>query len=100
MKVKPLGNRVLVKQLSTEEVTKSGIILPANAERNEKSQYEIVALGNGEEISKLGLSVGNIVVAGKYSGDEIDNEDDKDTKYKILFVGHEKGDNDILAIIE
>lgn len=48
MKVKPLGNRILVKQVSAEAVTKSGIVLPQSAEKNEKSQYEIVALGNGE----------------------------------------------------
>jgi chaperonin GroES len=100
MKVKPLGNRILVKQLSSEEVTKSGIVLPSTAEKNEKSQYEIIALGNGEEIAKLGLSVGNIVVAGKYSGDEVDNEDDQEGKYKILFVGREKDESDILAVIE
>jgi chaperonin GroES len=65
MQVKPIGNRILVKTLSKEEVTASGIILAPNAEQSEKSQYEIVAVGNGEEVSKLGLSVGQVVVAGK-----------------------------------
>lgn len=100
MKVTPLGNRILVKQVSAEQVTKSGIVLPSTAEKNEKSQYEIVALGNGEAITKLGLKVGQIVMAGKYSGDEVDMDDKQESKYKILFVGTEKDESDILAVIE
>ena len=100
MKVKPLGNRILVKQVSAEQVTKSGIVLPSTAEKNEKSQYEIVELGNGDAVSKLGLKVGNIVMAGKYSGDEVDMDGNDEIKYKILFVGAEKDESDILAIIE
>ena len=100
MKVNPLGNRVLVKQLSNEEVTKSGIVLPSTADQKEKTQYEIVAVGNGEEISRLGLKVGQIVVAGKYSGDEVDVEGSDEVKYKILYVGKEKDESDVLAVIE
>lgn len=100
MKVKPLGNRILVKQLSTDEVTASGIILPASTDQKEKTQYEIVSLGNGDQVGGLGLQVGQKVVAGKYSGDEVDMEDDKDSKYKILYVGKEKDENDVLAVIE
>ena len=100
MKVKPLGNRILVKQVSAEAVTKSGIVLPSTAEKNEKSQYEIVELGNGEAVSALGLKVGQVVMAGKYSGEEVDMEGDQETKYKILFVGSVKDESDILAITE
>ena len=69
MKVKPLGNRILVKQMSTEEVTASGIVLPASADKEKKTQGTIVAVGNGEDIAKLGLKVGDVVVFGKYAGD-------------------------------
>jgi chaperonin GroES len=100
MNVKPLGNRILVKQLSVEEVTKSGIILAQTTDKQEKSQYEIVAVGNGDQITQLGLKVGDKVVAGKYSGDEVDMEDDRDNKYKILYVGIEKDESDVLAIVE
>jgi len=100
MNIRPLGNRILVKQLSAEEVTKSGIVLPATADQKEKSQYEIIAVGNGEDVSKLGLKPGDKVVAGKYSGDEVDMDDDKDAKYKILYVGEEKDESDVLAIVE
>ncbi len=100
LKLTPLGDRVVVKPLGREEVTKSGIVLPSTAEKNEKSQYEIIEVGNGEEIAKLGLKTGDIVVAGKYSGDEVDMEDDKETKYKVLFVGREKDESDVLAVVE
>ena len=100
MNIRPLGNRILVKQLSAEEVTKSGIVLPATADQKEKSQYEVMALGNGEDVSKLGLKIGDKIVAGKYSGDEVDMDDDTDNKYKILYVGEEKDESDVLAIVE
>lgn len=99
--IRPLGNRVLVKQLSTEEVTKSGIILPDTADKEKKAQGKIVAIGNGDEIAKLGLKVGDTVVFGKYSGDEVElDEDGKKVEYKVLYVGHEKDESDVLAIVE
>lgn len=101
MKVKPLGNRILVKPLSTEEVTASGIVLPDSAEKEKKTQGEIVAVGNGEDVEKLGLKVGDKVVYGKYSGDEIEvDEDGKKVEYKVLNVGEEKDESDVLAIID
>lgn len=101
MKVKPLGNRILVKQLSTEEVTASGIVLPATADKEKKTQGTIVAVGNGEDIAKLGIKVGDTVVFGKYSGDEIEVEEDgQKQEYKVLNVAEENKGNDVLAIIE
>jgi chaperonin GroES len=101
MKIKPLGNRILVKQLSSEEVTKSGIVLPETADKEKKAQGKIVELGNGDEISKAGLKVGDTVVFGKYAGEEVEIEEDgKKNEYKILNVGKEKDESDILALIE
>ncbi|MCC7356331.1 MAG: co-chaperone GroES [Candidatus Doudnabacteria bacterium] len=100
MNVRPLGNRILVKQLSAEEVTKSGIILAQTSDKQEKSQYEIVQLGNGSAVGELNLKVGDKVIAGKYSGDDVDVDDDTDAKYKILYVGKEKDESDVLAVIE
>lgn len=101
MHVKPLGNRVLVKQSSAEEVTKSGIVLPETADKEKKAQGKIVALGNGSEIAALGLKIGDNVVFGKYAGDEIEmDEDGTKVEYKILYVGKEKDDSDILALVE
>lgn len=101
MKVKPIGNRVLVKQLSTEEVTKSGIVLPATADKEKKAQGKIIALGNGSAIAELGLKVGDVVVFGKYAGDEVEvDENGEKVEYKVLYVGKEKDESDILAIVE
>lgn len=101
MNVKPIGNRILVKQLSSDEVTKSGIVLPATADKEKKAQGKIVALGNGSSIPELGLKVGDAVVFGKYAGDEVEVEENGDKiEYKILYVGKEKDESDVLAIVE
>ncbi len=101
MKVKPLGNRILVKQMTTEEVTASGIVLPASTDKEKKTQGTVMAVGNGEDIAKLGLKVGDVVVFGKYSGDEIEvDEDNQKVEYKVLNVGKDKDENDVLAVIE
>ncbi len=101
MKIKPMGNRVLVKQDSQEEVTRYGIVLPATTDKEKKAIGSIVALGTGSEIAILGLKVGDKVVFGKYAGEEVEVEEDgKKQEYKILNVGKEKDDSDVLAIVE
>jgi chaperonin GroES len=97
MKVKPIGDRILVQNLKQEEITASGIVLPASAEKEKKAQGKIVALGNGEEISRLGLKIGDTVVFGKYSGEEIEVDNEE---FRILNVSKEKDDSDVLAIVE
>ena len=67
MKIKPLGNRVLVRPLKSEQTTKSGIVLPDSVEKQEKEQGEVVAVGAGPNIKKLRLRAGDTVVFGKYS---------------------------------
>lgn len=94
MKIKPLGDRVVIKMLETEETTKSGIVLPGSAK--EKPQVaEIKAVGpggvvDGKEI-KMEVKVGDRVLISKYAGTEVklDNEE-----YTIL------RQSDILAIVE
>jgi chaperonin GroES len=98
MKVNPLGDRILVKEVSSEETTKSGIFLPDTAEKKKSGIYEVIALGDGEAAKMF--KIGQKVVAGKYSGEEIEMKNDKDTEYKILFVGKEKNESDILALVE
>jgi len=101
MKVKPLGNRVLVKQESQEEVTKSGIVLPDTADKEKKAIGTIIEVGNGSEVASLGLKVGDKVVFGKYAGDEVEmDENGKKVEYKILHVGKEKDESDVLALVE
>jgi chaperonin GroES len=98
MKVKPLGDRILVKQASSEEVTKSGIVLPDTVEAKKSGIYQVVEIGDGEQAKKF--KVGDKVVAGKYSGEEVEMKDDRDTEYKILFVGVEKNESDVVAVVE
>lgn len=90
MQLKPLGDRIVVKPATQEEVTKSGIVLPDTVDKEKKEQGEVIAIGSGEKIGKLGLKIGDVVLFGKYSGDEVEVEDQE---YKIL------KDEDVLAIL-
>lgn len=74
MKIKPLGDRVVVRMCEAEETTKSGIILAGSAK--EKPQVaEVLAVGPGGNIDGkevvMEVSVGDRVITGKYSGTEI-----------------------------
>jgi chaperonin GroES len=91
MNIRPIGDRVLVKPIKEEEITKSGIVLPDTIDKEKKAEGEIIAIGNGEKVTKLGLSVGQKVLYGKYSGEEVKVETQE---YKVL--SHE----DVLAVIE
>jgi len=95
MKIKPLGERVVIKMMESEEVTKGGIILPGSAK--EKPQVaEVVAVGpggfddKGKEI-KMEVKVGDKVLISKYAGTEVKIDDQE---YTIL------KQSDILAIVE
>jgi chaperonin GroES len=78
MKVKPLGDRILIKQVEAEEKTAGGIVIPDTA-KEKPQQAEVVAVGEGkkkEDGSVIPLSVkeGDRVLYGKYSGTEISIE--------------------------
>lgn len=90
MSIQPLGDRVLVKVMETEQMTASGIVLPDSA-KEKKAEGEVIAIGSGEKITKLGLNVGDIVLFGKYSGDEVEVEK---VEHKIL------ADKDVLAVVK
>jgi chaperonin GroES len=104
MNIKPLGNRILVKQLSTEEVTASGIVLPASNEREKPNQGVVKAVGTGELIAKYGIKVGDTVVFNGYGIAEVEvpaesgNSGAKE-KYKIVYVADDE-DSQAVAIIE
>ncbi len=66
MNFQPLGNRVLVERVEDAQTTASGIIIPDNA-KEKPSQGKIIAVGGDVET----ISVGDVVVFGKYSGNEI-----------------------------
>ena len=94
MKIRPLGDKVVVKMLEGEETTKSGIVLPGSAK--EKPQVaEVVAVGPGTVVDgnvvKMEVKVGDRVLMNKYSGSEVKYDGQE---YTILKQG------DILAIVE
>lgn len=90
VKVKPLGERVLVEPQEAEVKTASGIIIPDSAQ--EKPQKgKVLAVGQGTKDVQMEVKVGNIVLYGKYSGTEIKV---KDKNYLIM------KQSDILAVIE
>ncbi|MFH1425868.1 MAG: co-chaperone GroES [Candidatus Kerfeldbacteria bacterium] len=90
MEIKPLGNRVLVKVLETEETTASGIVIPDSA-KEKKAEGEVIAVGEGEDVSKLNLNAGDKVLFGKYSGEDVEVEKEE---YKIL------KDDEVLAVVK
>jgi len=74
MKLVPLGDRVVLKQLVAEETTKSGIILPGQAQEKPQ-QAEVVAVGpggmvDGKEV-KMEVKAKDIVLYSKYAGNEV-----------------------------
>ncbi len=94
MKLKPLGDRVVIKQLEAEEKTKSGIVLPGTA-KEKPQEAEVVAVGpggvvDGKEI-KMEVKPGDRVIYSKYAGTEV-----KLDKEEYIIVRQ----NDILAIVE
>ena len=94
MQIKPLSNRVVLKNVEAEETTKSGILLTGTAK--EKPQMsEVVAIGPGEVrdgvLVPMTVKVGNRVITSKYSGTEVKIDGEE---YIIV------KEDDILAIVE
>jgi chaperonin GroES len=100
MNIKPLGNRVLVKQLSTEEVTASGIVLPTDSQKEKPNQGVVKAVGAGELISEYGIKVGDTIVFNGYGIAEVEvDENGSKEKYKIVYIADDE-DSQAVAIIE
>lgn len=93
MKLIPLGDRVVLKQLEAEETTKSGIVLPGQS-KEKPQQAEVIAVGpggmvDGKEI-KMQVEVGQQVIYSKYAGTDVKLEDEE---YIIV------KQSDILAVV-
>ena len=94
MKLKPLADRVILKQFKAEEKTKSGLILAASAQEKPE-MFEVVEVGPGGMVDgnevKMTVAAGDRVIVGKYSGPtvKVDGEE-----YSIVRQG------DILAVVE
>ena len=94
MNLKPLGDRVVLKQLEAEETTKSGIVLPGQAQEKPQ-QAEVIAVGpggvvDGKEV-KMEVKTGDKVIYSKYAGTEVKLDGEE---YIIV------KQNDILAVVE
>ena len=73
--IRPLGERVVIKSLPTEEMTKSGIVLPETA-KEKPQEGEVIAVGNGRLLDSgqripIDLNVGDKVLYSKYAGNEV-----------------------------
>ena len=90
MKLVPLADRVVLKQLEAEIKTKTGIILTSSAQEKPQ-EAEVVAVGPGTEDVKMEVSVGQKVIYSKYAGTNVKMEEEE---YIIV------KQSDILAIVE
>ncbi len=87
MKFKPLGARVVTKEVEREQTTESGIVLPDTA-KEEPQTAEVVAVGAHEDVK---VSVGDVVVVRKYSGTEVELDGEE---HRIVDA------EDILGVVE
>jgi len=95
VKVRPLGDRILVKRFEEEEVMKGGIIIPDTA-KEKPQRGEVVAIGLGrldDDGKRIPLDVkeGDNILFGKYAGNEVTIDDEE---YLIM------REDDVLAIVE
>jgi len=95
MKVKPLGEKILVKRLEAEEKTAGGIVLPDTAKEKPK-EGKIIAVGDGKLLddgtrAKFEVKVGDTVIFSSYAGTEIKVDGEE------LMIMSE---SDILAIVD
>ena len=94
MKLVPLGDRVVLKQVEAEETTKSGIVLPGQAQEKPQ-QAEVIAVGpggmvDGKEVT-MQVKTGQKVIYSKYAGTEVKLDGEE---YIIV------RQSDILAVVE
>jgi chaperonin GroES len=95
MKIRPLHDNVIVKPVTQEEVTKSGIVLPDTVDKERPEKGEVIAIGEGKLLddgkrAPMGVKVGDIVMFKKYSPDELKVDDEE---YLVISEGN------ILAVL-
>ena len=95
MKLRPLADRVIVKQSDAETKTASGIVLPDSA-KEKPTKGKVIAVGQGKlddngKPMEIGLRAGDLVYYGKYSGTEVEIDGEK------LVILRE---SDVLGVLE
>ena len=88
--MKPINDRVVVKPAPAEEKTKGGIIIPDTA-KEKPQRGEVIAVGPGKDGNKLTVKKGDIVLYGKYAGQELNYNG---TDYLIM------REDDVLVILD
>jgi len=96
MNLKPLHDNVVVKAITENEVTKSGIVIPETIDKEKPEKGEIVAVGPGKLLENgqrapISVKIGDKVMFKKYSPDEIKIDGEE---YLVI------GESDIIAILE
>jgi len=94
MKIKPLGDRIVIKALEAKEQTRGGIVLPDSA-KEKPQEAEVIAIGEGRKTDEgklipLTVRIGDKVLYGKYSGTEITVDGEEYTIIK---------EDDVLAVV-
>ena len=94
MKIRPLGDRVVIKNVEAEETTKGGLLL-ASASKEKPQMAEVLAVGPGGNVDGkdivMTVKVGDKVITSQYAGTKVTLED---VEYVVV------RQNDILAIVE
>jgi chaperonin GroES len=95
MKIRPLYDRIVVKRIDEQETTRSGIIIPDSAQEKPQ-EAEVVAVGHGKRLEdgtivKLDVKVGDRILFGKYTGNEIRVDGEE---YLIM------REDDVLGVLE
>ncbi len=95
MQLQPLGDRLIVKAISEDEVTKAGIILPDTVDKEKPERGTVISIGPGKMMDDgkrmpMDVKVGDTVIFKKYAPDEVKIDG---TEYLIL------SESDIMAII-
>lgn len=95
MRIRPLHDRIVIKRLESEAKTKGGIIIPDSA-KEKPIQGRVVAVGNGKvlkdgKVHPLEVKVGDVVLIGKYSGNEVKIDGEEHVLIR---------EDDVLAITE
>ena len=96
MNIKPLHDHVIVKAITEDEVTKSGIILPDTIDKEKPEKGEVIAIGDGKLLengqrAQMSVKIGDKVMFKKYSPDEIKVEGEE-----FLVIS----ESDIIAILQ
>ena len=96
MKIKPLGDKIIIKPLAEDEVSKSGIFLPETIDKEKPEKGEVIAVGPGKLLDSgqratMSVKVGDKVMFKKYGPDEIKIDEEE-----LLVISEE----DIIGILE